>query len=85
MSNILTSHVWGYEHFAPYFINDDPSGLTDDEIVEADQFLKEVKKEYGQTARIVSCGEEEDRDFGWPEYGGKKGTVIPYYVHYDKE
>lgn len=85
MSKILLGHAWGYSHFAPYLINDDPTGLTEEEIREANEFCQKVKREYGDDALIVDAGNEEDKDFGYPEYGGKRGEVVPYTIHHTKE
>ena len=82
---ISVGHVWGYSHWASYLVNNDPSGLDDKEQKEADRFIKEMEKEYGASAYICDAGEDGYKDFGWPEYGGLKGEIVPYTVHFKKE
>ena len=85
MSKILLGYVKGYTHLAPYFIYDDPTGMDEEEIREAVEFYQNVRKEYGDDARIVDVDDEEDRDFGYPEYGGLRGEISSYTVHHTKE
>ena len=85
MSKILLGYVWGYTYFAPYFINNDPTGLTEEEVREADDFYKKVRKEYGENASIVDMVSDEFKVLGFPEYGGKSGFVVHYTVHHTKE
>ena len=55
-----------YSYYAPYFINDDASGMTDDEIKDCEAFLAAVKadlEEYGYTECYVVDVLDDD-DFG---------------------
>jgi hypothetical protein len=79
-TNIEVFTVMGYAYFAPYLINGDASGMEDDEIAEADEFVNAIKEDFGDSALIVDCKPEE-KDFGFPEFGGLAGDVCPYTVH----
>ena len=83
MGSIMHDKVTGYSHFSSYFINGEKGSLTDTEISEADEFMKRLRLEYGQDADIVSA--EEGEFFGYPEYGGKLGSLVSYNVLYTKK
>lgn len=71
--------VMGYEHWASYFINCDPSGLTDEERQAADEFMGKVRKQFGATAHILDS-KGGSPQFGHPSFGGLKGSVISYVI-----
>ena len=75
---IKTSKIKGYNYWASYFINNDASGLSIQEKSEADEFLRRMQREYGTEAYIADAGESSE--FGYPEYGGLKGSIIDYTV-----
>ncbi len=70
-----------YSHLATYLINEDDSGLTKQEIQEADTFIKSIKKFYGLSATIVDC--DDNPEFAHPTYGGLKGEVITYTIRFN--
>lgn len=76
-----TEAIRHYQHLASYLINGDASGLSDADEKEADWFLKTIKETYGDSAEIVDC--RDDPEFGMPEWGGLKGTVIDYTIRFD--
>lgn len=78
MANIKVFKVKGYSHLAPFLVNGDSSGLSDEELFEADMFLESIQDVYGGDAYISSIENEEE--FGVPEYGGLPGTVCDYIV-----
>lgn len=62
-----------YTWAAPYWINGDSSGLSEQEVKEADAFVEDVFKRTG-CSFAVSCG--TDSSFARPEIDGC--TVGPY-------
>ncbi|PKL28914.1 MAG: hypothetical protein CVV46_03685 [Spirochaetae bacterium HGW-Spirochaetae-2] len=80
---ILFERISGYEHYAPYFINGDPSGLNDKSKQDADEFIRHMKWEFGDDALIVSA--DDQARFSYPEYGGQIGSVINYTVAYTQK
>jgi hypothetical protein len=79
---VLVDTVTGYEHYAPYFINGDPSGLSDSERQDADCFLGRIRWEYGDDAYITDAS--DSARFSFPEYGGLYGSVVTYTVSYTR-
>lgn len=75
--------ISGYEHYAPYFINGDPSGLSDKSKQDANEFIRHMKWEFGDDALIVSA--DDQARFSYPEYGGQIGSVITYTVAYTQK
>ena len=78
---IKTAKVKGYSHLASFLVNGDASGLSDEELFEADMFVECITDEYGKSAYIVGA-DADDNMFGSPEYGGLEGDIIPYLIHY---
>lgn len=69
-----------YEWMAYYYINNDSSGYTKDEIAEIDKFEDELKEEYGDSVRVITCS--EFTGFGIPDWGGPKGDLCEYLIQY---
>ena len=62
--------------FLPYFINGDPADLTDEEIAQADQFVKSL----GNYSHFGDY--DEEAGFGLDEVSGLYGDVVGLDVVY---
>ncbi|ADY14172.1 hypothetical protein [Sphaerochaeta globosa] len=79
MSN-NTEKISHYEWMACFFINDDLSGYSMEEITEIERFESQLKEYYGDSVRVMDCS--ECTGFGTPDYGGPKGDLCEYLVEY---
>jgi hypothetical protein len=74
---IETIEEAGLAYYASYYINGDASGLTDDEIADADAWLASVQpSEPEQHAEIVGCGDESYIG----RYRGRLAGMIDYQL-----
>jgi hypothetical protein len=84
--NFEMSTIVAYSYDASYYINGDVSSYDnprgDEYRKNADAVLEEMRSDYGQSAHIVSCGQENF--FGRPDYGSHlKGDCIEYTILYN--
>lgn len=73
-----TAHTFeAPEHWAPYLINGDASGLSDVERKQADSYLE---AELPEGAHVVSCGDESRFTWSYRLYGGDAsgGSVLEF-------
>lgn len=81
-ARVKTEKERWYSWAASYFINGDHSGLSDEDIQEADDFLEDMAEE-GYNVTVVDAS-ESDGDFGRPLIGRsrKGGDLITYTFLY---
>lgn len=53
-----------YDYAAPYFVNDDPSGLSDEDIEEVDLFYEAIQDEFPGIKSAYCVDVRDDSDFG---------------------
>lgn len=86
-SYIGVAKIKFYSFAATMLINNDSSGLHDEDIEDVDTFYSNLEKYcYSQgykKVNVVSC--DDDIEFDFPElFDGLKGDVITYTVHFYK-
>lgn len=86
-SYIGIANIKFYSFAATMLVNNDPSGLYDDDIEDANIFYSNLEKYcyfHGyKKVNVVSC--DDDAEFNFPElFDGLKGDVITYTVHFYK-
>lgn len=80
MSNCIEK-VRHYDWMSCYFINNDSSGYTDEELALIEKFEKELKEVFGDSMEVLECSDFPQ--FGTPDYGGKKGNLLEYSIRYE--
>ncbi|NBX97403.1 hypothetical protein EBQ81_00865 [bacterium] len=61
---IKTWHYMAPSHWASYLINDDASGLSDDEQAMADKWFEWLWNSF-KGARFIDIADVEDEEFSW--------------------
>jgi hypothetical protein len=81
MKKSNTATFIGYACDASYYINNDKSSLTQEQLENANTVLDELTEEYGNNVEIVDCSDEAF--FATPTYGSQlKGDCLTYTVFY---
>ena len=75
-----TDIITTYSHFASAIINDDYSGLSNDDEKDLDDFYRYVFANWGSSAYISDV--QDETYFGTPSNGGLAGDVANYTVIY---
>lgn len=64
------------EWFAPYLVNNDPTGMTDEEINQFDAWYKE-NVPYGCEVILIT---DDEPEFNTDDVTGELGNVYPYKI-----
>ncbi len=78
---IFTEIVKNYDWMACYFLNNDSTGYSKDELDEIEKFEAELKEHYGNSMEVIDCS--YNTEFGIPDYGGTKGELAAYTIRYN--